>query len=78
MSPLFLREKGYRFSIFSLEEDRMHVHVYQENIQAKIWLEPKIELAKNNGFSEKQINEIISIVKNNEKDFKQKYREHIG
>jgi hypothetical protein len=47
MSPTFLKEKGYKFSIFSNEEERIHIHVYKAD-------------------------------KENEKEFKQKYREYIG
>jgi hypothetical protein len=78
MSPLFTIEKGYRFSIFSNEETRMHVHVYKDNHNAKIWLEPVIELAENKGFSKRDLNKIIVIVKENENDFKAKYKAHIG
>ena len=78
MSPLFNNESGYRFSIFSNEEKRMHIHVYKENKHAKIWLEPIVELADNKGFSNKELNIIIKIIKENEEDFKTKYRQHIG
>ncbi len=40
-------EKGYRFFFFFREEQRMHVHVYCAEGEAKFWLEPKIELVKN-------------------------------
>jgi hypothetical protein len=78
MSPIFLYENGYRFSIFSNEEKRMHVHVFKDNNHAKIWLEPIVELAGNTGFTEKEINSIIKITKKNEDNFKSKYRAYIG
>ena len=78
MTPTFKNTKDYRFGIFSNEERRMHVHVFSGNKHAKIWLEPVIEFAKNNGFTKKQLNEILLIVKDNEEDFRQKYRAHIG
>jgi len=78
VSPIFKSENGYRFSIFSNEEKRMHVHVYKEKNHAKIWLEPIVELAENKGFSEKELNYIFKVVKENEDDFKTKYRAHIG
>ena len=52
MSPVFGRESGYTFKIFSNEEERMHIHVVYERNEAKFWLEPHVELAKNSGFSE--------------------------
>jgi len=78
MSPIFRFEKGYRFSIFSNEEKRMHVHVYKGDNHAKIWLEPNVDVADNKGFSEKELHNISKIVKENEEDFKTKYRAHIS
>ncbi|MDR0698530.1 MAG: DUF4160 domain-containing protein [Tannerella sp.] len=77
MSPTFKCENGYRFGIFSNEENRMHVHVYKENNSAKIWLEPLVELADNKGFQEKELSKIIQTVIENEEEFKSKYRAHI-
>jgi len=78
MSPTFKSEKGFRFSIFSNEENRMHVHVFKDDNNAKIWLEPVLELAENKGFSEKELKKIMTIVTENEDDFKAKYRAHIS
>jgi hypothetical protein len=77
MSPTFKNESGYRFSIFSNEEIRMHVHVYKENSSAKVWLEPCVELAENKGFSAKEVSKIVKIVADNEEEFKAKYQAHI-
>ncbi|MBR0195438.1 MAG: DUF4160 domain-containing protein, partial [Paludibacteraceae bacterium] len=37
MSPTFLKEKGYSFKIYSNEEERMHIHVIKDKIEAKFW-----------------------------------------
>lgn len=78
MSPLFKRERGYAFKIFSNEEERMHVHVIKDNCEVKIWLEPEIELAENDGFANHEVNQIIKIVEQNADDFRDKYQRHIG
>jgi len=78
MSPTFKNDKGFRFSIFSNEESRMHVHIFKDNKSAKIWLEPVLEFAENKGFSEKELKKIMEIVRKNEDDFKAKYKAHIG
>ncbi len=62
MSPTIFKEKGYRFFFFSREEERMHVHVVSGNGEAKFWLEPEIELAKNYSYSRKQLKEIELLV----------------
>ena len=78
MTPTFRNENGYRFSVFSNEENRMHIHVFKESNTAKIWLEPTIEIAENKRFTEKELKKILLIVKENEEDFKAKFKAHIG
>ena len=62
MSPTVFKEAGYRFFFFSREEERMHVHVVSADGEAKFWLEPEIELAKNYKFSKRQLRHIESVV----------------
>lgn len=40
----------------------MHVHVYSADGEAKFWLEPAIELAKNYRLSRRQLKEIEQIL----------------
>jgi len=51
MSPTIWREKDYRFFFFSREESRIHIHITCADGEAKYWLEPDIELAKNHNLS---------------------------
>ena len=76
MSPTVLRIRGYRFFFFSREETRKHIHVYCEKGETKIWLEPEIEIARNYGLHEKDINEIVAIVKNNQDEFIKSWEKH--
>jgi len=78
MSPVFGRESGYVFRIFSNEEERMHIHVFGDGKEAKFWLEPKVELAKNKGFQDYELNNIQKIVEKNAERFKEQYKSHIG
>ena len=52
-----------------LNESRSHVHVIKNTGRhfnaAKIWIEPDIDVARKGSFSEKEINEILKIVKEN-------------
>ncbi|HPA26062.1 MAG TPA: DUF4160 domain-containing protein [Acidobacteriota bacterium] len=70
MSPTILREKGYRFFFFSREESRMHIHVECPGGEAKYWLEPKIELARNHRFSQSQLKDIETIIEVHYADFR--------
>jgi len=62
MTPTVFRESSYRFFFFSREEERMHVHVQSLDGEAKFWLEPEIELAKNYRYSRKQLKELESLI----------------
>jgi len=63
MSPTVFHYKQYRFFFFSREEPRRHIHVRSPDGEAKFWLEPEVELAKNHRFSQKELKELASIVK---------------
>lgn len=47
MSPTIFRERGYWF-FFSREEPQTQVHMVCAEGEAKYWLEPDIDPAKNN------------------------------
>lgn len=62
MSPTIFRNRGYRFFFFSREEAREHVHIVSGDGEAKFWLKPQIELAKNYRYNRKQLREIESLI----------------
>ena len=68
MSPTVFRESGFRFFFFSREEERMHVHVYCGDGEAKFWLKPEISLAKNYGLSNQQLSKIERIAREHENE----------
>lgn len=76
MSPTIFREKGYRFFFFSREESRMHVHITCADGEAKFWLEPEIELAKNHNLSRTQLKEIENIIEVHYDEFKNAWEKH--
>ncbi len=76
MSPTIFRESGYRFFFFSREEKRMHIHIISNDGEAKFWLEPKIELAKNYRFSNKQLKEIESLIEVHHDEFTSAWKQH--
>lgn len=46
--------------------------------EAKYWLEPRVELAKDTGIPEHKLNEIKKIVEKYADSFKEQFRQHIG
>lgn len=78
MSPTVFHKNGMRFFFFSLEENRMHIHIRQAEKKAKIWIEPSISLAENKGFSSTEISNILKEVQKHERIIREKWNNHRG
>ena len=76
MSPTVFRYKDYRFFFFSREEMRKHVHIYCPDGEAKYWIDPEIELAKNHGLSASRLNEIEKIIKDRIDEITNSWNQH--
>jgi hypothetical protein len=76
VSPTVFRERGFRFFFFSREEERMHVHIHCAVGEAKYWLEPTIELARNHGLSPPQLAKIREIVEAHENELINAWNSH--
>ena len=78
MSPTVFRYNQYKFLFFSREEQRMHVHVWSPDGEAKIWLEPEIELAVNKGLKQGETIELLKITKERIHEIKESWRKHFS
>lgn len=76
MSPTVFRWKEYRLFFFSREEKRMHVHVYCSDGEAKFWLDPEVELARNCGLSQRQLHELAQVIKERRNDIEDAWKKH--
>lgn len=76
MSPTVFREGGFRFYFFSRGETRMHVHVQNQNGEAKFWLEPSVDLAQNIGLAPREINEAQRLVQEHRDDISSAWHKH--
>ncbi len=56
----------------------MHVHVYCENGEAKFWLEPEIELARNYRLSRLQLKQIEEIIEERYDQFTAAWQTHFS
>jgi hypothetical protein len=71
--PTILRHEGFRFYFFSHENNEPpHIHVDKDNKSAKFWLN-EIGLAKNIGYTAKELRKIIEIITDNNKLFLSKW-----
>ncbi len=78
MSPTVFRERGYRFFFFSREEPRMHVHVAALAGEAKFWLEPDVQLARNHRLSAQQLREIERLIGEHYDELVSAWQQHFG
>ena len=78
MSPTVFRERGYRFFFFSREESRMHVHVVSGDGEAKFWLDPEIELARNYHYSRVQLKDVERLIEEHSDELVSAWQEHFG
>lgn len=56
----------------------MHIHINAAGGEAKFWIEPMIELAKNDGLSTRQLNAVQRLVETNEEKIRLAWRDHFG
>ena len=78
MSPTIHREKGYRFHFFSREELRAHVHIVSASGEAKYWLLPEIELARNQNLTRVQLKEVEIIIEEHYNEFKDAWEKYFN
>lgn len=78
MTPTVFCESGYRFFFFSIEEERMHVRVLSGDGEAKFWIEPEIELAKNHQFSRKQLKQVELLIEVHYNELISAWRRHFS
>ena len=78
MSPTVFIAKGLRFFFFSLEETRMHIHVLGEEGEAKVWIEPRIEVAKARGLSRKTLGFVLAQIEEREDEIREAWNRHFG
>jgi hypothetical protein len=61
--PTILRIGPYRFFFFSEESgEPIHVHVIREQTEAKIWVNPTVRVAVNEGFAQHELRKILRLV----------------
>lgn len=56
----------------------MHVHVVSGDGEAKYWMEPKLELAKNYRYNRAQLREIEILIWNHYHEFASAWYRHFG
>ncbi|MGA2163037.1 MAG: DUF4160 domain-containing protein [Solirubrobacteraceae bacterium] len=78
MSPTVFREGPYRFFFFSREETRVHIHIQSVDGEAKFWLEPTIELARNHGLSDTELRRVERSVRERQQEIRDAWHDHFA
>lgn len=56
----------------------MHIHVDSPDGEAKFWMEPEIQLARNHRFSEQDLARLRKLVEEHENVIRTAWHEHFG
>jgi hypothetical protein len=56
----------------------MHIHVASSTGEAKFWLEPVIELARNHGLTESEIRMVSQFIEEHEDGIRDAWHKHFG
>ena len=68
----------YRFFFYSFDcNEPMHVHVQRERMICKFWIHP-VALARNQGFSAKELNTIREIITRSRERIMEAWHGHCG
>jgi len=68
----------YRFFFYSFDcNEPMHVHVQRERMLCKFWINP-LAMARNQGFSAKELNTIREIIARNRETIGEEWDGHCG
>jgi hypothetical protein len=78
VSPTIFRAAGLRFFFFSREDERIHVHVLGEEGEAKVWIEPRIELTRNHGLGGKTLATALDLITEREDEIRRAWDEQFG
>jgi hypothetical protein len=64
--------------LLSREEERLHIHVQSPDGEAKFWLEPAIELARNYEPSAQDLSRVLQLIVEHEQEIRDAWRSHFG
>jgi hypothetical protein len=79
--PQVFRERGFRFFFYSNEgspREPAHVHVEKDNIEAKFWLRPEVQLAYNDGYDARTLRVLTEIIAANRARIEDAWNEFFG
>lgn len=79
--PVILRCKGFAFFFYSNEGNPLepaHIHVRNAEGEAKFWLSPEVQLARNDGYNAKTLKEIAAIVQSHKSELERAWHDYFA
>ncbi|MCH4564204.1 MULTISPECIES: DUF4160 domain-containing protein [Halomonas] len=79
--PTVLRLDGFKFFFYSDEGDPReppHIHVFKAGSEAKFWLVPEVQLARNDGFDARMLRRISAMVAQHRKALEEAWHEYFA
>lgn len=79
--PVVLRYQGFKFFFYSNEGNPLeppHIHVRNSDGEAKFWLSPDVQLARNDGFSARTLKEISTVVLHNKDQLERAWHDYFA
>ena len=79
--PVVFHHRGFRFFFYSNEgspREPVHIHVEKDDMEAKFWLKPKLQLAYNDGYSARTLRELLEMVELNKDRIERAWNEYFG
>lgn len=76
--PRVFEWKGWRFEFYSLDgAEPPHIHIRKDKKETKVWLE-NLAIARNKRCTDKELNELLAVVKSHRQEFMERWNEHFG
>ena len=76
--PTVFIDGPVRYYFFSREETRRHIHISSSEGEMKVWLEPKIEIAKVINLSNQEVTRILNTIQEREEQINEFWNKHFA
>ena len=75
------RYRGFRFFFYSNEgspREPLHVHVRSGSGEAKVWLDPQVQVASSSGFDAGTLRELVEVAQTNRVQIERTWHEYFS